>query len=125
MRSVSDITRVGVETDDERAWAESMGTDYRRAWDTAPSVSAMCMLASSLANGPGFRRFVATLLTVAGGDGSQVETLHAALHHNSPPGRDGALALLMNLPGLDRVESELAMELRARFSYEELNPVSE
>ena len=125
MRTVSEITGVIPQTDAERAWADRMGTDYRRAWETAPCVSAMIALAFDLTGRDGYRRFLSQLLTLLGGAPSLCDTLYDAMRVDAPPDAPAVMSLLENLPGWRRTESEIADLLHAHLSYENLRRLSD
>ncbi len=123
MKTMSHIIEWSLPTEAERTWAAGMGTDYRRAWNTAPFVTPLVALAAHLAPHAGFLRFASRLLSVLGGDESSVDWLHDALHSSEAAVLHRAVALLRGLPGLPESpedEREVADAVRARVSYDDL-----
>ena len=120
LRTVRAIAQGALDTADQRAWADALGTDYGRAWSTAPSIAVLCFLAAALASRAGYLFFVRQLLEVYGGDGEDLERLSTSLHSQSSSTRDATLSLLGALPGLEVPEAELIERLRARVPFDRL-----
>ena len=118
-----------------------MGTDFRRAWETAPAGSFLIFIAAHLTSSRPHqeREFSARLLSVLGGDEAAVANIHARLDARTtdfPPGVDRVTAVLSNIPpallsdisqlpafqrsGSESFEHDLAELLRARVSYDDL-----
>lgn len=120
MKTVAEIAALYVETDAERSWAERMGTDYRRAWDTAPTLSMLFAIATHVATRAGQRHFLSSVLSVLGGDASRFDVLSAAIQIDAPPGREAAMNYMQSLSRLQVPQRELADRLRTRVSHASL-----
>ena len=105
-------------TDAELAWAAAMGTNYRRAWATAPTASALVVLVFGLAPNRRAREILAELVSVLGADDAIVDAVR------SGDATESASAVAswfeQRPPSLDLHESTIAARLRARVSYESL-----
>jgi hypothetical protein len=141
LMTLTELTDVILETEAERSWAATMGADFRRAWETAPTPSILVVLAYHLtaSNSQRQEEFFDEALRLLGADEPMIADVRVgldALRTDLLKCDAAAVALLPALvaPGLAIISQlpafnehcdearkrELADALRQRVSYDSL-----